>query len=212
MRGLKIGQMISWSLVAILIMAAPALLLNAQYDQNAAAPKVDVSGYPPEIQRDYRLFKRKCSECHSTANSLKLSMSPEQWKYWVGQMAAMPSSNINNKDATDILAFLNYDEAHRKAAAKATPAKAPAENQDSVARGRQFYLAQNCNLCHSIGGKAGSIAPPLDNVGNTQTREQLVERMQGRRAGTIMPPLPKGTTDQQINDLVDFLLTLKANK
>lgn len=211
MRALRIGRVVWWLAAVAPAVLGTALLLNAQYDQNAAPPKIDISSYPPEIQRDYKVFNQKCSECHSTANSLKLSMSPEQWKYWVGHMAAMPSSNINDKDATEILAFLNYDEVHRTTA-KATTAKAPVADQDSVARGRQFYLAQNCNLCHSIGGKGGSIGPPLDNVGNTQTRQQLIERMQGRRAGTIMPPLPKDTTDQQINDLVDFLVTLKGNQ
>lgn len=176
---------------------APSKTEPSQYDQNATPPKINISAYPPKIQQDYEKFNRKCSECHSTESSLKLSMSPAQWKYWVGQMAAMPSSNINDKDAKEILAFLNYDEAHRKAAAKATTAKAPAAGQGSVALGRQFYLAQNCDLCHSIGGKGGSIAPPLDNVGSAQTRQQLIMRMQGRRAGTIMPPLPNGTTDQQ---------------
>jgi mono/diheme cytochrome c family protein len=49
-------------------------------------------------------------------------------------------------------------------------------------------------------------------VGNRVTRDQLVQRMQGRRAGTVMPALPSETTDEQINELVEYLLTLKGNK
>ena len=212
MRVLRIGRVVWWLAAVIPAVLGTALLLNAQYDQNAAPPKIDISSYPPEIQRDYKVFNQKCSECHSTASSLKLSMSPRQWKYWVGQMEAMPSSHINNKEASEILVFLNYDETHRKVVPKTSAPKLSASEQAAVARGRQFYLAQNCDVCHSIGGKGGTIGPAMDNVGNTMTRQQLIARMQGRRVGTIMPPLPKGTTDQQINDLVEFLLTLKGKQ
>ena len=212
MRGLKIGRTIAWLLAAGPIMLPTALLLSAQYDQNSSVPKIDVSGYPPEIQRGYGVFKEKCSQCHSLGSSLKLSMSPEQWNYWVGQMEALPSSHLNDGEAKEILDFLKYDEVHRKAAAKATASGAPGASQNTVALGRQFYIDQNCDLCHTLGGKGGTIGPSLDNVGNRQTREQLVKRMQGRRAGTVMPPLPSETTDQQIDDLVDFLLTLKGKE
>ncbi len=211
MKPLKMSRMTPWLAVAIPMMLGTGLLLHAQYDQNAAPPKIDIAGYPPEIQRDYRVFKQKCSKCHSVANSLKLSMSTVEWKYWVNKMEAMPSSDINDKEAKEILDFLNYDETHRKAAPKATAEGTSGKKPDAVALGRQFYLAHNCDLCHTIGGKGGSVGPPLDNVGNTMTREQLVKRMQGRRAGTVMPPLPSETTDQQINELVEFLLTLKGN-
>lgn len=214
MSAYRTGRMIWGLAISVSVTFGTALVVSAQYDQNAAPPEINVSGYPPEIQRDFRLFKEKCSECHSIGSSLKLSMSPSQWNYWVGQMEAMPSSHTNDKEAQEILAFLNYDETHRKAAAKAVAPVNTSQNQnpgqDAVDRGRQFYIAQNCDLCHTIGDKGGSIGPPLDNVGNTQTRQALITRMQGRRAGTLMPPLPKETTDQQINDLVDYLLTLKG--
>jgi hypothetical protein len=50
----------------------------------------------------------------------------------------------------------------------------------------------------------------MDDVGATRSREQLIRRLQDRRAGAAMPPLPSDTTDQQINQIVDFLLTLKG--
>lgn len=51
---------------------------------------------------------------------------------------------------------------------------------------------------------------PLDGVRNRLTREQIIRRMQERRAGTVMPRLLTDTTDQQIDSLGDLLLTLKG--
>lgn len=212
MKRLKIGRATSWLVVAIPIMLGGAVVFSAQYGQNATSPKIDISSYPPEIRKDYRVFNEKCSTCHSTASSIKLSMSPVEWKYWVTQMENRASSDINDKEAKQVLDFLNYDETHRKAETKAAGAGPSKKAEDSVSLGRQFYLAHNCDLCHTIGGKGGAVGPALDDVGNTQTREELVKRMQGRRAGTVMPPLPPETSDQQIIELVDYLVTLKGKQ
>jgi predicted CXXCH cytochrome family protein len=37
-----------------------------------------------------------------------------------------------------------------------------------------------------------------------------MKRMMGRRAGTVMPTLPPDMTDKNINDMVDYLVTLKG--
>jgi predicted CXXCH cytochrome family protein len=65
-----------------------------------------------------------------------------------------------------------------------------------------------CAGCHSIGGQGGTVGGALDDVGARRTRAQLVERLRQRRAGTIMPPLPPDTPDEQINELADYMMTL----
>jgi len=37
-----------------------------------------------------------------------------------------------------------------------------------------------------------------------------MKRMTGRRAGTVMPTLPPDMSDEKINDLVDYLVSLKG--
>lgn len=178
----------------------------AQFTQNRDTIRIDASSYPPDVQTAFGIFRVKCGECHGLDKSLKPSMSSEKWATVLKRMQAMASSHISDQEAQTILTFLNYDELHRKAQPKT--AAAPA-GSDSIARGREFYSAQGCDACHTIAGKGGDAAPPLTKVGAKLSRDQLLTRMKGRRAGAVMPALPPETTDAQINDLVDFLMTLK---
>lgn len=178
---------------------------RGQFAQNRDTVKVDTSGFPADVQKGFRLFKVKCNECHGLDTSLKTNMSSDRWANAVKRMQAMASSRFNDADAKSILDFLNYDEAHRKPSI--TP-PASADVPETVSAGRRLYYAQGCDGCHSITGQGGPM--PLDDVAKRLSRDQLMQRMRDRRAGAAMPPLPSDTTDQQINQLVDFLLTLKG--
>lgn len=180
---------------------------SAQFTQNRDTVKVDASGFPPGVLRGFRLFREKCNECHGLDVSLKTNMSPDRWTAEVKRMQAMPSSRFNDKEAKAIVDFLNYDEGHRK------PTMTPPSTAgvpEAVAAGRKIFYAQGCDGCHSIGGQGGPM--PLDDVGARLSRDQLMQRMRDRRAGAVMPPLPSDTSDQQINQLVDFLVTLKGKQ
>ncbi|HEV2195006.1 MAG TPA: c-type cytochrome [Candidatus Acidoferrum sp.] len=185
--------------------------VHGQFTQNRDAIKVDASSFPIEIQKDYRLFRTKCNECHGLDKSLKLSLPPAQWTSEVKRMQAMASSQFNNKQAAAIAAFLNYYQEHRKASGKPAAASAVASSGSSA--GRQFYEAQNCDTCHKIAGSGGAVGPDLTDVGNRLSREKLVQLMQSLKSGKNdkMPPLPPETTEEQIRSLVDYLLTLKGS-
>ena len=182
---------------------------HGQFTQNRDTIKVDPTGYPADIQKDYRLFRAKCNECHGLDKSLKLSLAPAQWTSEVKRMQAMASSQFNDKQAAAIIAFLNYYETHRKASDKPV---ASASTSSASSAGRQFYEAQNCDTCHKIAGKGGEVGPDLTDVGSRLSRDRLVQLIQSLKSGQNdkMPPLPPDTTDQQIRDLVDFLATLRG--
>jgi len=76
--------------------------------------------------------------------------------------------------------------------------------------GKKTYDDMVCAGCHKIGGQGGAGGPALDDVGTRLSRAELMKRMMGRRAGTVMPPLPSDMSDQKINALVDYMLTLKG--
>jgi len=78
----------------------------------------------------------------------------------------------------------------------------------SAAAGKKIYDDMMCAGCHVIGGQGGTSGPALDDVGARRTRAQILERMRQRRAGSIMPPLPPDMPDAQINQLVDYMMTL----
>ena len=92
----------------------------------------------------------------------------------------------------------------------ASPATPTPGISPSAATGKKIYDDMMCAGCHTIGGQGGEGGGALDDVGVRRTRAELLDRMVKRRAGTIMPPLPPDTPNGQINNLVDYLLTLKG--
>ena len=177
------------------------------FTQNRDNIKIDTAALPANVQKDYQVFRDKCNQCHGLDTSLKPSMSSAQWTFEIKRMQNMPSSHFNDAEAKSILNFLNYDETNRKALNKAA---SQTGSSGSASPGKQFYDAQGCDSCHAISGKGGSAGPSLTDVGRRLSREQIAQTVQSIRVGksSSMPPLPAETTDQQIRDLIDFLVTL----
>jgi mono/diheme cytochrome c family protein len=198
------AALLGFSMVALLCVTG-VRSASAQFTQNRETIKIDTSGLPPEIHKSYNTFKTKCGECHTLDTSLKPSFSSAQWTVVVKQMQAMASSHLNDKEAQSVLEFLNYDETHRKAALKSQASSA----SGSIPTGQAFYSAQGCDTCHSIAGKGGNMGPALNGVGAKLSRAQIAQIVKDGKADTTMPALPSGTTDQQLNELVDFLAGLK---
>ena len=197
--------LLGFSLAALLCVTG-VRSAHAQFTQNREKIKIDTSTLPPEIHKSYNTFKTKCGECHTLDTSLKPSLSSTQWTVVVKQMQAMASSHLNDKEAQSVLDFLNYDETHRKAALKSEASSGAAS---SIAAGQAFYSAQGCDLCHSVAGKGGNMGPALNGVGAKLSRTQIVQIVKDGKANTTMPALPSGTTDQQLNELVEYLASLK---
>lgn len=197
--------LLGFSMVALLCVTG-VRSANAQFTQNRERIKIDTSTLPPEIHKSYNAFKTKCGECHTLDTSLKPSLASGQWTVVVKQMQAMASSHLNDEEAQRVLDFLNYDESHRKAALKS---QASASASGSITAGQAFYSAQGCDTCHTIAGKGGNMGPALNGVGAKLSRDQILRVVKDGKANTTMPALPSGTADQQLNDLVDFLASLK---
>jgi mono/diheme cytochrome c family protein len=201
-----------------LIAAAPLLLAVAswgQYAQDTASPKKDLSGYPQEAGRDYSVYRKKCSTCHQIDDlTKKLKAAPSQNEFWVRKMQAMPSTQIKDRDIQPIFRYLAFENAPRTTQTEGQSPAANAPSAQDVAEGRQFYVAQSCNVCHSIGAEQASGGPPLDSVGRRLSHEQLLNRMKALRSGVdkSMPPLPADTPDEKINTLVEYLQTLQGAK
>ncbi len=105
---------------ALAAIAAAALAVSGQtyfnrvFPQDKGPATLDVSGYPPAIQRDYKIFARDCSRCHTLARPLNTTMNDSFWARYLGGMMQNPTYQISLKDAKAIYAFLSYDQAHRK--------------------------------------------------------------------------------------------------
>ena len=95
---------------------------------------------------------------------------------------------------------------------------------DPVQRGRQVYGEKNCASCHQIGSSGATTAPALTRIGSTaatrkpgtSAQDYLIEAI--RDPGAYIVPgypdtmprgLDRGMTQEDLDDLVQYLLTLR---
>ena len=105
-----------------LYVAAALLVPSCAHDSNRHGDRLDVSKYSPELQRDYAVFARRCSRCHTLARPLNAHITdPQHWVRYVTRMRRNPSSGINREDAARILNFLLFYTAQVKAGEEAKP-------------------------------------------------------------------------------------------
>ncbi len=123
----------------LLLLALPLLAAGcANMNENRRGDSVDVSSYPPDIQRAYRVFALRCSRCHTLARPLNARIYDAQhWVRYVARMRRQPGSGIDENNGELILKFLLYY--HRPPAQDDEQPEAPAESEPSAfpAQGRE---------------------------------------------------------------------------
>ena len=87
---------------------------NVALPQDKGPSKINVSSYPPEQQKAYKVFDSKCSKCHTIARPINTSMTTAEWERYVKRMMHKPNSGISDSQGKAIFDFLAYDQAHRK--------------------------------------------------------------------------------------------------
>ncbi len=99
-------------------MSAPLFVVaqssNVTLPQDKGPSSINVSSYPPEQQKAYKVFVDKCAKCHTIARPINTSMSKPEWERYVKRMMHKPNSGISDKQAKDIFEFLAYDQQVRK--------------------------------------------------------------------------------------------------
>ncbi len=148
----KIKEVLFFILLAILVMVPSIPRARADdsgpggppYPNDAGDAQVDVSKYPNEIQADYKIFARRCSQCHSLSrplNSQFLQLTPDEqktakdkepdlfkdnkiweisesvWTDYVKKMQSKPGAIIRASEFDKIVTFLVYDSEARKTGA-----------------------------------------------------------------------------------------------
>lgn len=85
----------------------------AQYDKGPAT--IDVSKYPPEMQENYKVFNKKCVQCHTLARPINCEfVLDDEWERYVKRMMRKPNSGISSAEGKKIYDFLAYDSKTRK--------------------------------------------------------------------------------------------------
>jgi ubiquinol-cytochrome c reductase cytochrome b subunit len=72
-------------------------------------------------------------------------------------------------------------------------------------QGADLFQTKGCAACHAIAGTGGKRGPDLSTIGAQLTRDELTWRI--LNGGRNMPPFANNVTPEELNALVDFLLT-----
>src|SRR5947199_1691101 len=97
--------------------------LSALWAQQSGS--LDVSSYPPDVQKQYKTFTEKCSKCHDLSRPLTAKYTTEaQWRDMVSRMARKPGAAISRKDQGEITSFLVYYQKARSGSAPPAPGTA----------------------------------------------------------------------------------------
>lgn len=71
--------------------------------------------YPKGMQEIYyKLFRKRCSKCHTLARPINTTLTPTKWQEYVKRMMNKPGSGIKPAEAREIWKFLVYDTYRRK--------------------------------------------------------------------------------------------------
>ena len=85
------------------------------YDKGPA--KINVSKYPADIQKNYKIFADKCSKCHTLARAVNCEFALEdEWERYVKRMMRKGGSLISPEEGKQIFEFVVYDAKIRKKA------------------------------------------------------------------------------------------------
>jgi hypothetical protein len=117
-----------------------AQVSTVQLPQDKGADKIDVSAYPPALQKTYQMFRTKCSKCHTIARPINTTMPRAEWERYVKRMMHKPNSEINQAQGKEIFGFLLHDELERKA--KNPKAFFPALSDEEIERLQQQQQGQ----------------------------------------------------------------------
>lgn len=191
---------------AIIIISLAIIAVNAGNAQSDI-PVVDISNYPQEAKEGYKIFSQKCVKCHSPARPLNAPYSGEAWKTAVNRMMRKEGSQINQKEAEKVYAFLvQYSSARKPIQASAVETK----RLPPIEAGKKVYEARGCAACHTISGIGGKVGPELTTIGKTRDANFLhkwLKNPQAVKPATIMPNL--GLTEKELKPLVEYLTSLR---
>ena len=107
----------AFQIALLTLMSTPLLTLaqsNVSLPQDKGPDKVNVSSYPAEQQKNYKLFNEKCSKCHTIARPINTTMTKDEWSRYVKRMMHKPNSGISDSQGKAIFEFLAYDQETRK--------------------------------------------------------------------------------------------------
>ena len=104
--------------IALALLTAPVFVAaqtsNVTLPQDKGPATINVSSYPAEQQKAYKVFTDKCAKCHTIARPINTTMTKPEWERYVKRMMHKPNSGISDSQGKTIYEFLAYDQDQRK--------------------------------------------------------------------------------------------------
>ena len=87
-----------------------------KYDKGPA--KIDISKYPADMQKRYKVFEKKCASCHTLARPINCEFAlDDEWERYIKRMMRKAGpSLISADDGKQIFEFVSYDSKTRRKA------------------------------------------------------------------------------------------------
>lgn len=146
-----------------------------------------LAGYPKAAKAGEYQFRINCALCHGLGargggRGPDLTRAQKKHVHSDGEMfqvisngipgTAMPANGTNGQGVgmteKEIWQIITY--------IRSVEVKAPVKPLGSATHGKElFYGDANCSLCHMVEGKGGRLGPDLTAVGESRTREAIVE-------------------------------------
>ncbi|MBI3491795.1 MAG: hypothetical protein HY047_08455 [Acidobacteria bacterium] len=85
-----------------------------KYDKGPA--KIDVSKYPADMQNRYKVFAKKCSNCHTLARPINCEYAlDDEWERYIKRMMRKAGPSLISPDeGKQVFDFVVYDSKIRK--------------------------------------------------------------------------------------------------
>ncbi len=91
-----------------------------------------------------------------------------------------------------------------------TPALAGPAAGGDPARGRALFTARNCNLCHKVGGRGGSLASSLDRIGARLSADRMFRMLRDPRTANPEGHMPNpNVSEDEARHLAAYMATLR---
>jgi mono/diheme cytochrome c family protein len=77
-------------------------------------------------------------------------------------------------------------------------------------RGRALFSARNCNLCHKVEGRGGTLGPSLDRVGTRLAADRLYRLLRDPRSVNPASTMPNpNLSEDEARHLAAYLAALR---
>ena len=111
---ISIVIMLILSCLLVVLFYRMSKMVSQIYPADLGLAYIDVSSYPQEMQRSYKIFASKCSRCHTLARPINSDFSAEKWQKYVYRMMNKSGSGLTKEISDEIIRFLIYDHQVRK--------------------------------------------------------------------------------------------------